>query len=289
MKKERKTIRFDYSKVESKSDFQYWGIHPNRGRLHIDTKRYKLACEYEGMCDHMPDGMFRNRPTPYLIPKHKTRYNYKYNIFRDLIVGLKEDWQNEYKPFFKQVRTPDQVYEQTRLTRMQFTSCSDDYDDIDLTARLDSFRRINKYEEILNSLYFQFIQKICVEINRYVLIVCRELGYKGKDFGLPTFYSFSDGLAKDAQKPKVKSFKEYHSFNRLNKINNFLKHNTLTAYETLKKFYPKNAVESEKMNYENGMYAGYWIKLDANYIDELFDKLLIFFGDWCKNILGECI
>ena len=272
MKKERKAVRFDYTTVESKSDFQYWGIHPSKGRLHIDTKRYKKTCEHEGMCDHMPEGLFRNRSTPYFILAHKERYDYKYNLFRDLILELKQDWQHEYKPFFKQIRTP-----------------SDDYDDIDLEARMSGFRRESKYIEIMNSLYFQFIQKICVDTNRYLLIVCRELGYKNQDFSLDRFYTFSDGIIKDKSQPKIETFKKYHAFNLLNKINNFLKHNTVTAYHKLKRHYPNNIIKRDNHRYENGMYAGNWIKLKDNYIDDVFDKLLVFFGEYCKNILGEKI
>ncbi|MCL2256409.1 MAG: hypothetical protein FWC11_06125, partial [Firmicutes bacterium] len=110
--------------------------------------------------------------------------------------------------------------------------------------------------------------------------------------GLKDFYSFSEGLAKglgkDTKKPIVQSLKKFHTFNRLNKINNFLKHNTITACQTLKKFYPQNVVDGG-LKYKNGMYAGNWIKIDENYLDEIFDKLLNFFGEFCKNILGENI
>lgn len=289
MKKEHKTIRFDYSKIESKADFQYWGIHPTKGRLHIDTKRYKKICEHEGMTEHMPEGMFQNRHTPYFIPAKKKRYDYKYNIFRDLILSLKKDWFNEYKPCFERIKTPNEVYEQSRLGMLAYTACSDDYDNIDIEARWNGFRRESKYIEVINSLYFQFIQKICVEVNRYLLIVCKELGYKGNDFNLDKFYTFSDGIINDKSQPKIETFKGYNAFNLLNKTNNFLKHNSVVAYQKLKRYYPKNIAYHKDIKYENGMYAGDWIKLKDNYIDEIFDKLIIFFGEYCKNILGEKI
>jgi len=236
----------------------------------------------------LPEGMFRNRSTPYFIPAKKERYDYKYNLFRDLILRLKKDWFNEYKPCFERIRTPNEVYEQSRLGMMMYTSCSDDYDDINLEARMNSFRRKGKYTEIINSLYFQFIQKICVEVNRFLLIVCHELGYKGKDFGLKNFYTFSDGLLSDKSQAKIEKFPKYNAFNLLFKLNNFLKHNTVMAYETLKKYYPDNILK-DSGKYENGMYAGKFIYLKDDYIDLLFDKLIVFFGEWCKNILGENI
>lgn len=37
------------------------------------------------------------------------------------------------------------------------------------------------------------------------------------------------------------------------------------------------------------MYAGDWIIIKADYIDNLFLKLELFFEDYCKIILGENI
>ena len=59
MKKERKVERFDYSKYESNmswesellKEHEFWGFHMKKGRLHIDTKRYKKACEQIGIKD----------------------------------------------------------------------------------------------------------------------------------------------------------------------------------------------------------------------------------------------
>ena len=65
--------------------------------------------------------------------------------------------------------------------------------------------------------------------------------------------------------------------NLLHKINNFLKHNTIDAYNGLKKEYPKNVCSVEnktaKSQYENGMFAGDWIIIKDGYIDKLFKKL----------------
>ena len=85
--------------------------------------------------------------------------------------------------------------------------------------------------------------------------------------------------------------KKYNSYNLLHKVNNFLKHNTLESYNTLKRFYPENVRSVEKgtskQEYENGMFAGDWIVLKENYIDSLLDKLIQFFEDYCVQFLKE--
>lgn len=285
--------KFDYSKVESKEDLRYWGLHPKKGRLYIDTKRYKKICEIERFTEFIPSGLFQNRNTHYFIPNKQKRHDYKYNLFRDLILQLKEDWFCEYKNVFAAIKTPEEAYQNLRLDMIAHSSGSDDLDEIEFDAMIHSFNRIKKYNEIINSLYFQFIQKITSEITRYMLLVCNDLGYKSNDFSIDAFFKFSDGLIKDKSQPKINKFRKYNAFNLLNKINNFLKHNTLRSYEQLKKHYPKNVrtkgVDGCKIDYENGMYAGDWIIIKPDYIDKLFDKLIIFFEDYCSIILKENI
>ncbi|MCL2555406.1 MAG: hypothetical protein FWE03_00105 [Firmicutes bacterium] len=322
MNKDNKTTRFDYSKIESKADTRYWGIHEEEGRLHIDTKRHKKICESEGVASDMPEGLFRNRSTPYFIPQHKSRHDYRFNIFRDLIGGLRDEWFYDIKPYIefgKQGRKYDRFvksypvvgepnpkisYKVSPLGGIEFTTtpyegCDDNpYDEHkDEAGNILQFFNHDKaaYIEkrklanIFNSLQLHFIQKLAIEVNRALLIVCSELGYKEKDFGLKDFFVFSDGLAKSKKKPKIKTFTKYNAFNLLFKLNNFLKHNTVQAYETLKDNYPDNILKTQKTPYENGMYAADFVYLQADYLDKIFDKLIIFFGEYCKNILGENI
>lgn len=78
----------------------------------------------------------------------------------------------------------------------------------------------------------------------------------------------------------------------LHKINNFLKHNSIDSYKTLKKMYPNNVASAENktanIEYENGMFAADWIILKPNYIDEIFGKiehsLMIIVKNFIKKI-----
>lgn len=293
IKSTHKVERFDYSKIESKDDLKYWGIHPKNGRLNIDTKRYKKTSEELGIIEYLPEELFKNRSTPYFIPAYKTRYDYKINIFRDLIAGLKQDWFKEYKVVFKLIKTPAQVHQDVRLEEIGYCSCADDLDEVEETAFFAMIKRSQKYEKIIDSLYHQFLQKVCIEINRYMLIVVTDLGYKSKDFDINSFYKFSDGVLNDKSQPKIETFPKYNAFRMLNMLNNFLKHNSIEAYERLKKSYPNNvkSLKNKTANaeYKNGMYAGNWILIKENYIDEIFDKLLVFFTEYCRKILKENI
>ena len=301
MKSTHKVVRYDYSKFESDpswdspflQEYEFWGLHPEKGRIHVDTKRYRKACEKMGITEFLPEGLFKVRNTVYFIPERIKRYDYKINRFRDLLNDFRKDWEEEYRPIFKLIRTPSQVQNGYRTEALMYTSSADDFDEIDVDAGLAAYRREPKYREIIQSLYCQFIQKLCTEVDRYTLIVMVECGYKGKDFSFKSFVDFSDGLLGEKSGSKLRDLEKFNAYNLLHKVNNFLKHNSIQAYDDLKHFFPENVCSVEKgtakVPYENGMFAGDWIILKDKYIDNMFDKLILFFEDYCRVFLKENI
>lgn len=297
MKSTHKTIRFDYKKIEQKGQpreqWAYYGFHSKRGRLHIDTKRFKKIMTRDGTTEFLHDGMFKNRNTAYLIPKKIRRYDYKVNLLRDLISELLKDWKEEYKPIISKILSPEDVYERVRMDGILKTACSDDYDEIEVEARIEAFRRYNRYKKIIKSVYCSFINKICSEIDRFILIFFKNLGYSKKDFNLTEFFDFTKKLGKKKKTKKLDALSGYKEFNVLHKINNFLKHNTIESYKNLKNISPENVVSTnsngKEITYENGMFAGDWIIIEENYIDNVLEKINTFFEEYCFNFLGEDI
>ena len=295
MKSTHKTQRFDYSKIEQTDNprerWEYYGFHPKSGRLHIDTKRFRKIMNQDGTTEFLHDGMFKSRTTAYLIPARIHRSDYKVNIMRDLLASLQRDWNKEYKPLLSKIKSPKDVYESSRLASISMTGCADDIDEIETEAFLEAVRRERQYNLILQSLYCQFISKICTEVDRFTLLFIKELGYSQKDFGMRDFRAFTDGLKGQKRADLINNLKGYNAYNLLHKINNFLKHNTIDAYNGLRKEYPMNVRSPEnktsKRPYENGMFAGDWIIVKEGYIDKLFKKLIEFFEDYCSIFLNE--
>ena len=300
MKNTSKTEQFDYSKFSAKQswynpeqeDPACWGLHEIDGKLHIDIARYKKVCDEIGITDFIP-AEWDNITDGCFTPPRTKKYDYKVNMFRDLIGGFKRNWFDEYKPIFKLIRTPEQVRDNVRLNGLMTISSSEDIDSVDEDAFFAMVKRCNKYNKIIQSLYCSFISKLATEIDRFTLIVMCELGYKGKDYSFDSFRKFSDGLQNDKKGIKISKLNKYNAYNLLHKINNFLKHNTVESYNKLKHFYPDNVRSVENRTaeheYENGMFAGDWIILKENYIDSLLDKLIKFFEDYCTHFLKENI
>ena len=170
-------------------------------------------------------------------------------------------------------------------------SSSEDIDLVEENALFASLRRESKYNNIIQSLYCSFISKLSTEIDRYTFIVMCQLGYKGRDYDFQSFLKFSDGLQKNGEGIKISDLKKYNAYNLLHKINNFLKHNSVAAYNALKRFYPENVKSisngTADIEYENGMFAGDWIILKEDYIDGLLKKLVTFFEGYSLNFLLE--
>ena len=290
----------DYLKTNSKISWsdpelqkiEFWGLSLNEdGRILIDINKYKRACESVDIMDFIPDGLLNKDTTKLFIPQKKSKYDYIFNIFDNMLNEFARDWALEYKPIFEIIKTPKQIYDNTRLSNLAYTSNLDDLEDIEFMSLISSIKREKKYTHVCQSLYCQFISKLATETDRIMLIIMCKLGYKGNDYNFKSFTEFTDGLAGDRKGIKVKDLKKYNAYNMLHKINNFLKHNTVSAYLDLKKYYPDNVASIEKgtanIKYENGMFAGDWIIVKDKYIDELIKKLRIFFKEYCDKFVNE--
>ncbi len=271
---------------------EFWGFSVNKeDRLQIDINKYKNACESVGIMDFLPEGLLKQDANKPFIPQRKSKYDYVINIFDEMLNEFAKDWNLEFKPIFKMIKTPKDIYDETRLNAIAYTTNSDDYDDIEFDALMSSIKRENKYKNVIQSLYCQFISKLAAETDRIMLTAMCKLGYKGNDYNFKSFVEFTDGLARNRKGIKIRDLEKYNAYNMLHKINNFLKHNTTSSYLDLKKYYPNNVASIEngtaQIKYENGMFAGDWIILKENYIDELIDKLRIFFRDYCDKFVRE--
>ncbi len=294
-----KTTKYDYSKydgIEETWDYDilknedFFGVHMINSRLEIDVERYKKACKIVGIEDFIPE-LFKNSEVKYYMPSRQNRDDYIVNIYIDSLNELMSDWNNEYKPIFSKIKTPHEVKENYRLSSLMYTSNSDDFDEIDIESSLAGIKRTSTYNRIVNELYCIFVGKICTEVDRISLYAMTKSGYTDTDFSFKQFRAFSEGMLNGTECYKIEKLNKYNAYNMLHKLNNFLKHNSIDSYNTLKKFYPNNvrSVENKtaEFPYKNGIFASDWIILKENYIDEVLKKLIIFFSDYCEKFCKE--
>ena len=70
---------------------------------------------------------------------------------------------------------------------------------------------------------------------------------------------------------------------------NALANNPFEKDEKLKKFQSKFVYSSREagFQYENGMYAGNWLKIGPEFVDEMLSNLYEFVKEFCEMMYGE--
>lgn len=175
-----KKQRFNYEReYDHYNDYAYYGFHKVKGgRFHIDTKRLKKL----DISFAFPDELFSSpRNTHYFIPKYKKASDWAFNILDAAISHLEDDWNEECKTILSNIKTPKEVYENTRISGIMMTSSSDDLDQIEEDAFFARIRRERKYEEVIKSIHLQYIQKIFTEFFRAILLTIKDRGYENKE------------------------------------------------------------------------------------------------------------
>lgn len=291
---------FDYSKYGPR-DYTYYGFHLKDGRYHIDTKRLKKL----GYAGFFPEELFTTpRNMHYFIPKYKSEADYAVNLLLEMVNRLAREWNTEYKDAIKGLKTPKQVQEETRTGMLMYSSSpSEDMDEIDFESLMAGIRREGKYDDVIRSIHLQYLQKMFSEYFRAIYLVIKDRGYENKDdFNYKDFFFYVQRRFNVETKRVNPLYKlpHYRYFNLLHRMNNFLKHNSKNAYdelansafekdEELKVFLSKYVYSEEeaKMKYESGTYAGYWLKIDNNFVDEMLDNLREFSKEFCELVYGE--
>lgn len=292
MKRDRKRIRHDYSLVDAKEQYaqirskEYYGIFIRKGRVHVDTKRFKKALERMGAEEFWRGGMNTNRPTPYLIPKKERIDDYGVNISRSIIAKLKKDWTEEFLPAIKAIKTPATVGEDARMGALAIRSGEDACDEAQMIGMCASIERSPKYYDVVVALYCSYVQRIASECDRAMALMFRKRGNVGDAFTFDELLGHINELAGGDKTKKLPNVKNYRAFESVRKLDNFLKHHTVKSYQAVKRFCPKYLAKRDDI-FENGMYAPYWLDFPEGFIEKILDKLDLFFTDFCLMFFDE--
>ncbi len=273
--------------INYKGNPEYYGIHKDSGHLKIDLPRLKQICEELGETHLLRDKMFVSNDK-YLRPARLKKTDYAYNIAMAQLNTLRSDWHNEYRPVLKMITTPEQVENDSIVDNISTMIDSSGFDDAFVNATLAKIKRMPKYTHVIRSLYASFISKIRIEVDRLFLCILVNEGYSQDDYDLHDLATFCDTKYAVQNAKILENLPCYDDFKSLTMIDNFIKHNTISAYTKLKEKYPHYVNPgTKKLTYQNGMYAVDWLVIPADYIDNLFNKLETFLQQFCQIILKE--
>lgn len=278
MKKDSKVIKRDYTlpKNNDPRELYYYGVFIKDGRVKVDTKRYKKFFE-------LPDVKIEIRNTVYFEPKFKHKTDYICNIFRDRFERSKFLWLTEFSNAIKAIKTTKQVEDNTRFDLI--VNNVETVEDAYAEALIKGVKRIPTYKYVIKSLYAQFFHQMMSEMDALTLRVLLSLGYKERDFTKAKF----DVYIQSRQGKEAVRFLDFDNFkvyDRAYCVWNFLKHNSLKAYEILCNFYPEMIYDPDK-KYKNGDLALSVLKLDEKFIINTLNNLHLFFDEVCEKAFGE--
>lgn len=278
MKKDSKAIKRNYAlpKNSDPRELEYYGLVIKDGRVKVDTKRYKKFFE-------LPDSKIEIRNTVYYEPKTKHKTDYICNIFRNEFSTLSRLWTDEFRGAIDVIKTPKQVEDNTRFDLI--VNNVETVEDAYAEALIKGVKRIPTYRYVIKSLYAQFFHQMMAEIDALTLRVLLSLGYKEHDFTKAKFDVFIQSRqGQDAV--RFLDFDNYAVYDRAYSVWNFLKHNSLKAYEILCKFYPEMIYDPDK-KYRNGDLALSVLKIDEKFILKTLSDLHLFFDEVCRRAFNE--
>lgn len=225
------------------------------------------------------------RKTHYFYPSKKEYLDYNCNIFKKELAEIKSLWLNDFKPMIFFIEEFYKRKNSLPSDDFRYTSGVFTYEEATINTNienhiLNAILSIDK-EKVLSNFYAQFFHLMASRIEAVFIKVLTKNGYEGNRFDRNILYAF-----KGNREGNVKELENFNYYDQLYCIWNFIKHNSLSTFETINSRYP-NLVKNT--NYQQGDLALDYIKIDNELILKLLSEVEIFFNNYCELVFDEKI
>ncbi len=293
VKRNSKVLRKDYSAVYEKGGYntlEFYGLLMKKGKLRIDVKRYSRNFD-------LPEGIKKQRKTVYFSPTKKHRNDYMYNIISDFLDEVSRDWSEQLEMITimckEEKKRPAYKKQENVSDDFNFMSGISDHEEASYTMNIRNMMRTARLEAKLTKLivtnYAQFVHEFVSRLEAVTIRIMKIKGYDDDEFDRSRFYSFFEALISKEESKKVADLPSYPSYGRIYAIWNFLKHNTVSTYDKLKKDYPEMIVSNSKP-YQNGQLAIYfinWSNWEKGFIQNTIKGISDFFKELFRLAFDE--
>ncbi len=295
MKKQSKSRMVDkklYELLESCSCFEddrYWGVFECSRR---EEKKYGVSCKidtrrFQKTTGIKLDELVNNRRTHYFYPKHEKSTDYNCIVFLHGTSEVMCNWETNYKELIKrEVAHIEKPRKYTAFDMDKFQSGNAGYFSSHQKAIIMNCLAQEEYKEECDKrmldLYSMFFQDM---VSQFEALLIKVLGRSGVDterFNRNNFYKY----AFTTKKVKVKDLNGYDYYDMAYCIWHFIKHNSISTYETLKKRYPEILIKTE---FTQGELGKYYVKFTSDFIEKTMHKCQMFFLDLCKVLYDESL
>ena len=263
-------------------DTRYYGlfIYGKNKRVKIDPIRFDKRV---GLTDQQKE-VISKRTSHYFYPTKVKYLDYNCNYFKEVIKNLREEWIKEHKPIV------DNAIAQIETKEI---SPGNDYK---LMCGISSVGAANARAQMANvmanleaerkrfglktSMYAQFFHLMTSRIEAATVAVLNRNGFKKDRFGRNDLYTF-----KGKEEEEITKLNGYIEYDKLYCIWNFIKHNSLLAYNRLNDKYPALIVNHNK--YQQGSLAIYYVDINEELILNILDGVGRFFDSYCQFVFNE--
>ena len=278
-----------YQLLETKHmwrDTRFYGVFLKRDKK---NRKIKIDAVRFGKFFHLSENqltMIKNTGTHYFVPSKRHWKDYSCNVFVDCINEISKEWNDDFLPIIK--RSVDEIkHKELHPSDLDLFNCGIiDHAEAAMTANIENIKTQmaanQQRQQLWLSLYAQFFHQMASKIEAVTISVLTKNGLHGTKFSRNIFYNF-----KDIKETDVKSLNSFISYDRLYAIWNFLKHNSLSTYESLKRVYSEVVIDENFCQYNQGELALYFIKFDENLINTLLTGVKEFFIEYCNLAFGE--
>ena len=285
MKRESKSrdLNFELYKYIDERDSRCYGLfYDTKESVKIDTKRYSQEVE---ALNESQKKIVKNRNTHYFYPKKYNKNDYNINRFISALDKIEYAWNNDYKKIIALV-IGELKKEQKEFSASDIDDFSTGYCDFEEASdkatiiNAKSYYKIKKnIDSLICSQYCQFLHQMASQVEAVLVkVLTANKGMKNR---------MSKDVLVGSMNNSGKQLDEldgYHSYDKLKKIWNFIKHNTLSAYAKLKECYGEVLISKK---YEQGDLAINYLKINNKMIEEILAGLKLFFIDYCWYVYKE--
>ena len=279
-----------YKKLEESpfgsEDTRYYGVFEcgkdDKGRKKIKVDPYRFDKMMWNLSEEQW-AVIKKRKTHYFTPAKFSRWDYNCNIFVREMERVKTYWAEEFVLLIR-----DAI---ERLKKPQKLVAGDYYNFMcgisgangaSMWADFENAKRQEEYQEkkfvTLCNLYAQFIHYLASRVEAITVFVLARNGKNVERFDRNALYDYTgvSGTARDLPHHK--------SHDKLYLIWHFIKHNSMSTYDKLKKEYPEVLVETQ---FQQGHLAISYVKFNEELIIELIDGCAEFFKEFCEWVYQE--
>ncbi len=278
-----------YRKLEENhksDDTRYYGLFitgkDNEGRRKIKIDPTRFSKKVRKLTEEQMK-VINKRKTHYFVPVKYDYLDYNCNMFIEEINRIREYWDEEFVSIIdeavKRLKKPKKV---DMCDNFNFISGISGPNGAQAWANWENMKIENEYRHkkfiTVCNLYAQFFHYMASSVEAITVYVLSKNGKNVEHFRRDDLYDYAGatGTARDF---------EHHKFHdKLYLIWHFIKHNSLSTYENLKKKYPEVLVDEE---FKQGYSGMTYLKFSKELVKELLEGCAEFFKEYCECVYKE--